>query len=111
MADFEDDDVVTFRNERDRSSGLFDLRWLIGGLFTFYGVVLVVASFFVSTTKSVGVDINLWLGLGMLLLGVFFVLWARLRPLRVEGESALAHAEHERAGRAGTTGPERPRAH
>ena len=88
-----EDDVITFKNEADASSGLFDLRYLIGGLFTVYGIVLIVASFFVSNTKSGGIAIDLWLGLGMLILGVFFLLWARTRPLRVEGPSALARAD------------------
>jgi hypothetical protein len=88
------DNVTTFKDENDASSSLFDLRYLIGGLFTFYGVLLIVASFFVSHIKSGDIDINLWLGLGMLILGLFFLIWARLRPLRIEGESALAKAEH-----------------
>lgn len=87
------DDTVTFKNAEDRSTNLFDLRYLIGGLFSFYGVVLIVASFFVSTRKSDGLDINLWLGIAMLLLGVFFLVWARTRPLRLEGRSALSAAE------------------
>ncbi len=66
---------------KDAAPSLFDLRYLIGGLFVFYGVVLIVASFFVTHAKSGSIDINLWLGLGMLLLGVFFLGWARLRPL------------------------------
>jgi cytochrome c biogenesis protein CcdA len=89
------DDVITFHNEADASNTLFDLRYLIGGLFTVYGIVLVVASFFVSTVKSGGININLWLGIAMLILGVFFLVWARTRPLRIEGESALAQAEEE----------------
>ena len=90
-----DDDVVTFKNEADASSSLFDLRYLIGGLFTVYGLVLIAASFFVSNVKSGGININLWLGLAMLILGVFFLVWARMRPLRIEGRSALAEAEAE----------------
>jgi hypothetical protein len=89
----EGDDVVTFKNPEDASGGLFDLRYLIGGLFTIYGVVLIVASFFVSNAKAGGIDIDLWLGLGMLILGVLFLIWARTRPLRLEGESALARAD------------------
>jgi hypothetical protein len=88
-----EDDVITFKNEADASSGLFDLRYLIGGLFTVYGIVLIVASFFVSNVKSGGIDIDLWLGLAMLILGVFFLIWARARPLHVEGRSALARAD------------------
>jgi len=87
------DTVKPFKDEDDASSSLFDLRYLIGGLFTFYGILLIVASFFVPHVKSGDIDINLWLGLGMLILGVFFLVWARLRPLKIEGKSALARAE------------------
>lgn len=68
------------------ASKLFDLRILIGGLFTLYGVVLTVAGFFVSAkerAKADGININLWLGLGMLALGLIFVAWSRLRPLEI----------------------------
>ncbi|HEX7536909.1 MAG TPA: hypothetical protein VF391_07880 [Dermatophilaceae bacterium] len=69
------------------ASKLFDLRALIGGLFTFYGVVLTVVGLLASEAakaKAAGININLWMGLGMLALGVFFLLWWRLRPLRHE---------------------------
>jgi hypothetical protein len=82
-----------FQDERDFSNRLFDLRQLIGGLFTLYGLVLIVASFFVDQSRAGGVDIDLWLGIGMLLLGLFFLGWARPRPLYVEGRSASAQVE------------------
>jgi hypothetical protein len=66
---------------------LFDIRLLIGGLFTLYGLMLTVAGFFTSDAdrqKASGININLWLGLGMLVLGLLFLLWHRLRPLRIE---------------------------
>jgi len=87
------DDVTTFKNEKDHSTGLFDLRWLIGGLFTLYGVLLTIAGFFIGTAKSNGININIWLGVGMLVLGLFFLGWARLRPLQVEGRSVLAQTD------------------
>ena len=34
--------------------------------------------------KADGIRINLWIGLAMLLLGLLFLLWVRLRPLHVE---------------------------
>ena len=64
---------------------LFDLRSLIGGLFVLYGIMLTVAGFFTSPknlAKADNININLWMGLGMLVLGVSFVLWWRLRPLQ-----------------------------
>ena len=64
---------------------LFDLRVLIGGLFLVYGVMLTVAGFFTSSkdlAKASHININLWMGLGMLIIGAFFTVWWRLRPLR-----------------------------
>jgi hypothetical protein len=69
----------------DRSSKLFDLRFLIGGLFTLYGLMVGGAGLFDSAAdlqKSEGLRINLWTGLGMLLLGLLFLLWAFLRPIQ-----------------------------
>ncbi len=63
---------------------LFDLRVLIGGLFTFYGVVLIIAGVFANAAeiqKASGININLWMGIGMLIIGLLFLLWWRLNPL------------------------------
>jgi len=63
---------------------LFDLRVLIGGLFTLYGVVLIIAGIFASPAeiqKAAGININLWMGIGMLIVGLLFLLWWRLNPL------------------------------
>lgn len=59
---------------------IFDLRVLIGAVFAIYGVALGVAGLLddpASLAKAGGLPINLWTGLGMLALGVFFLLWAR----------------------------------
>jgi hypothetical protein len=64
---------------------LFDLRVLIGGLFIVYGIMLTLAGFFTSArdlAKASGININLWMGIGMLIIGIFFTTWWRLRPLR-----------------------------
>ena len=64
---------------------IFDLRVLIDGLFLVYGVMLTVAGFFTSSkdlAKASQININLWMGLGMLVIAVFFLAWRRLRPLR-----------------------------
>ncbi len=77
------------RDPADRSNKLFDLRFLIGGLFTLYGVMISVQGLLDSATdlkKSGGMRINLWTGLGMLALGAFFLLWAFLRPV-VHGDA------------------------
>jgi hypothetical protein len=63
---------------------LFDVRLVIGGLFTVYGVIVGVIGLFdtpAEIAKSQGVRINLWMGLGMLALGLLMLLWLRLNPL------------------------------
>jgi xanthine/uracil/vitamin C permease (AzgA family) len=67
-----------------QAANLFDLRRIIGGLFVLYGVVLTIVGLGDSDAeieKAAGVHINLWAGLGMLALGLFFIAWALLRPL------------------------------
>jgi hypothetical protein len=66
---------------------LFDIRLLIGGLFVVYGVLLTVDGFFTSDkerAKAAGININLWLGIGMLVLGLLFLLWRMLNPVVIE---------------------------
>ena len=70
---------------------LFDLRVLIGSLFTLYGVVLIFAGIFASAAeiqKASGININLWMGIGMLVVGLLFLLWWRLKPLRLPVDPA-----------------------
>ena len=67
-----------------RAANLFDIRRLIGGLFVIYGVILVILGLGASEAsieKSADMNVNLWSGLGMLVLGAFFIAWALLRPL------------------------------
>lgn len=75
------------------SSALFDLRTVIAILFLVYGVVLAVMGFVSDSpaelAKAGGIDINLWSGIVMIVIGAAFVAWALLRPLRppvAEGE-------------------------
>jgi xanthine/uracil/vitamin C permease (AzgA family) len=89
-------DDAEFETEKSASAQLFDLRYLIGGLLSLYGLVLIVVGFLDSQAevdKAAGIRINLWMGLGMLVVGLFFLAWGRLRPLKTEGPSALAQAE------------------
>jgi hypothetical protein len=87
---------------KQRAAHLFDLRRVIGGLFLLYGVILTIAGAVASDAdihKAAGVNINLWTGLGMLVVGGLFFLWLVLRPLRLEGEALEpepAHSEEPR---------------
>jgi hypothetical protein len=69
------------------SKRLFDLRWLIAGMFVVYGIILSITGIFDSQaelSKAAGVRINLWTGIGMFIVGLVFAAWARWRPLRPE---------------------------
>ena len=77
------------------TAGAFDVRTVIGALIGFYGLVLVLVSFFGAdqTDKTGGVDANLWAGLAMLLFGVAFILWSRLRPVVVKPGAKVSDEE------------------
>lgn len=70
-----------------RMSRLFDLRYVIAGLLGLYGIVLLVRGLVDGDdeiAKAAGLAINLWTGLGMLVVAVLFGVWALLRPLGIE---------------------------
>jgi hypothetical protein len=70
---------------KSAAARLFDLRSLIGGLFVLYGIMLTVAGISPSQAnlaKADHININLWMGIGMLVLGLLFLLWWRLNPVR-----------------------------
>jgi xanthine/uracil/vitamin C permease (AzgA family) len=84
MAD-QDKDIQETEDARKVSAAarLFDVRRVIGGLFVVYGVVVTLIGLFDSKSeinKAQGVRINLWTGLGMLVLGLLFLLWQWIRP-------------------------------
>ena len=70
-----------------RAATLFDVRRIIGGLLGLYGVLLVILGIFDSDAeieKAQGVHINLWAGIGMLVVAGLFWAWALWRPLGEE---------------------------
>jgi hypothetical protein len=73
-----------------RKAGAFDIRVFIGSLIGIYGVVLVLVGLFgmndAQLAKSDDLNINLWAGLGMVVVAAGFILWARLKPVIVPAE-------------------------
>jgi len=77
-------EVTELQSKSATAARLFDIRRIIGGLFVLYGIIVTVAGITASDAeidKAEGVNINLWTGLSMLALGVFFLLWLWLRPV------------------------------
>jgi len=78
------DDTPPSGAKAAQAANLFDLRRIIGGLFTAWGVLLVLLGLLQSSAeqhRAAGININLWGGVGMLALGLLFLLWAFTRPL------------------------------
>src|ERR1700745_3140498 len=68
----------------ERAANLFDLRRIIGAVLTVWGVLLIILGATDSTkeaNKAAGININLYAGIGMLIVGIVFLVWAFTRPL------------------------------
>ncbi|GEC06862.1 hypothetical protein SSP24_45170 [Streptomyces spinoverrucosus] len=76
-------EVTELETKSATAARLFDIRRIIGGLFVVYGIIVTIVGLTddqAAIDKAEGVNINLWTGLGMLLLGLFFLTWLKLRP-------------------------------
>jgi xanthine/uracil/vitamin C permease (AzgA family) len=90
-----------------RLAKLFDLRSFIGALFVIFGVLVTIAGVAASQAtikKAAGINLGLWVGLIMLVIGVFFIVWILLKP---PAPITTAEAEASRKAREefGTQGP------
>ncbi|OLL73017.1 putative membrane protein [Pseudonocardia sp. Ae168_Ps1] len=70
------------------ATNLFDLRSVIALLFGVYGLVLLIVGLVSGNdpenlAKTGGTNLNLDTGIAMLVVGALFVLWVRLRPLKI----------------------------
>jgi xanthine/uracil/vitamin C permease (AzgA family) len=66
-----------------RLAKLFDLRSFIGALFTIFGVLVTIPGLVASQAtinKAAGINLALWVGLVMLVMGLFFLAWVLLKP-------------------------------
>jgi drug/metabolite transporter (DMT)-like permease len=71
----------------ERATNLLDVRKIIGSLLGVYGVILLLAGIFGSDAdkdKAAGGNVNLWVGLALLIACAVFWGWALNRPLSQE---------------------------
>ena|SRR5215831_19209436 len=90
-----------------RLAKLFDLRSFIGALLLIFGVLVIIPGIVADKAtidKSAGINLSLWIGGLMLVMGAFFVTWILLKP-----PPPVTTAEMEAARQAreefGTQGP------
>jgi high-affinity Fe2+/Pb2+ permease len=81
-------------------AGAFDIRNFIGSLLAIFGVILLLMGLFgdPETEKTGGVNANLWAGIVLLVVGVGFMAWARLRPVVVPEHVEKAMPDPTRPG-------------
>jgi protein-S-isoprenylcysteine O-methyltransferase Ste14 len=75
----------------ERAANLFDIRRIIGGLFVLYGVILVVMGLGASEAdkrRADGINVNLSVGIALLVIAALFIAWALWRPLGRELQEA-----------------------
>ena len=90
-----------------RLAKLFDLRSFIGALFVIFGVLVTIPGIAASQAtinKEAGINLGLWVGLIMLVMGLFFIAWVLLKP---PAPITTAEAEATRKAREefGTSSP------
>jgi hypothetical protein len=77
-------------------AGAFDIRTFIGALIGIYGLVLTLVGILGPSdsqiSKAGGVNINLWAGIGMIVVAAGFLVWAKVRPVIVPEDIAAEHA-------------------
>jgi hypothetical protein len=82
---------------------LFDIRLVVGGLLLLYGVILTIKGLFDSDReirKGAGLQLNLWTGIGLIVVGLLMLTWMRLRPLEPLEPDAIVKDEGPREPRA-----------
>ena len=77
--------TATKSGSRGHRAGIFDIRNIIGVLLGVDGLIILLVGIFGDTEeeKTGGVNANLWAGLVLLVVGLGFMAWARLRPVVV----------------------------
>ena len=70
-----------------QTAGAFDIRNFIGTLLGLFGLILVIMGLVAFTpdeaAKTEVMNANLWAGLAMLVVGVLFMVWTKLDPIRM----------------------------
>ncbi|MBC7632404.1 hypothetical protein [Aeromicrobium sp.] len=70
-----------------KKAGALDIRFVIAGLLGAYGIILTLLGLFNASKEELargdGYNVNLYGGIGMIVVALLFAAWARWRPLIV----------------------------
>ena len=91
--------------KKKTTAGAFDVRNIIGALMAIYGVILVIwgaVNYTAEAAAKTGdINANLIVGIVLLCLGIFFLVWAKVRPqivvVSLEEAQAAAQEADEKA--------------
>lgn len=82
--------MATSQPKQRHTAGAFDIRTVISALIGVYGLVLLGLGLFNASDAELdradGLNVNLWAGIGMIVVSVIFIAWAQLRPIVVPDE-------------------------
>lgn len=86
------------------TAGAFDVRNIIAALMVTYGVILVLMGLFGTQdtsqdARATEVNVNLWVGVGLLVFGIAMGAWARLRPTIVDDREVEADRQADGGGK------------
>jgi hypothetical protein len=108
MSEHTDRPAARGDSEQPHTAGAFDIRTFVAILIGLYGVILLIVGVVKSDdSTSVGININLWTGIALIVAAACFQAWAMWRPVVVPAASER-EADERDAGehdtvRAGTT--------
>ena len=73
------------------TASAFDIRFIIAALIGTYGVVLVLLGIFNNSQAELdragGLNINLWAGVGMIVVAAAFAVWGTVKPIVVPDDA------------------------
>ena len=81
-----------------RLAKMFDLRTFIGVLFVIFGVLVIIPGIIANPAdieKAAGINLALWVGALMLVLGIVFLAWVLLSPPPPITKEQMAAAKKE----------------
>ena len=70
-----------------QTAGTFDIRNFIGTLLGLFGLILIGMGLFAfddrAAAKTDGLNADLWAGVAMLVVGLLFIVWTKVDPIRM----------------------------